>query len=108
MSHNSRKTYTADFKRIVVSYYVSTSCSMTDAATRFEVTTSMLHKWYKRYGSDFCEDSPNLVAEVRRLAVELEKTKGDLDTLRNIVRKKIVLHALSGTDADLVDALLNQ
>lgn len=106
MVRKSRKNYTNDYKREVVRSYVSDSCNMSEVAAHFGVTTSMLYKWHKRYGNEFRSDQPNLEAEVRKLAQELEKTQRDLDTLREIVRKKIVQHALSGTDRDLVEALL--
>lgn len=105
MTQKYRKKYSNEFKRKVVGYYVANSISMSEVAAQFGITTGMLHKWHKSLGDGFLDDYSNLEKKVRWLALELEKTKKDVNVLRKIVRKKIVEQAMSGSDRELLGTI---
>ncbi len=91
-----RKAYTQKFREQVVREYLYGTSSYTELMQRYGLSSGVLGKWCKRYGSRVAEDEEGAPMLSKRV-MELERMVGRL-TMENALLKKFAAYAQQQTN----------
>ena len=90
-----RKVYTQKFREQVVREYMYGSSGYTELMQRYGLSSGVLGKWCKRYGSRVAEDEEG-APTLRKRVMELERMVGRL-TMENDLLKKFAAYTRQQT-----------
>lgn len=90
-----RKVYTQKFREQVVREYLYGSSGYTELMQRYGLSSGVLGKWCKRYGSRVAEDEEG-APTLRKRVTELERMVGRL-TMENDLLKKFAAYTRQQT-----------
>ena len=90
-----RKVYTQKFREQVVREYLYGSSGYSELMQRYGLSSGVLGKWCKRYGSRVAEDEEG-APTLRKRVIELERMVGRL-TMENDLLKKFAAYAKQQT-----------
>lgn len=82
--HICTKRYPEEFKIEAVKQVVGSGHSVSDVATRLDITSCSLYAWIKKYGPDssIYKEQSDAQAEIRRLRKELKRITDERDILK--------------------------